>query len=143
MLSQPMTKIFLKTSEPNAAEWISKAIGEIKIERYRETRSHGQFPESRSTASQQYDISCEPLVMASEISGLEPLQGFLKHGNYVVRLQVPYLDLKKCHEKYIERKIDPQGECRACKAISTAVLPNGPQGMEVNPPTNGPQLFFE
>jgi hypothetical protein len=49
LLSQPMTKIFLKTSEPNAAEWISKAIGEIKIERYRETRSHGQFPQSQGT----------------------------------------------------------------------------------------------
>ena len=34
MLSQPATKIFLKTSEPNAAEWISSAIGEMEIERY-------------------------------------------------------------------------------------------------------------
>ena len=32
LLSQPATKIYLKTSEPNAAEWISKAIGEVEIE---------------------------------------------------------------------------------------------------------------
>ena len=44
MLSQPATKIFLKTSEPNAAEWISKAIGEVEIERFRETRTHGRVP---------------------------------------------------------------------------------------------------
>jgi len=28
MLSQPWTKIFLKTSEPRAAKWVSDAIGE-------------------------------------------------------------------------------------------------------------------
>ena len=36
MLSQPATKVFLRTSEPRAAEWISKALGEIEFERLRE-----------------------------------------------------------------------------------------------------------
>jgi len=143
MLSQPLTKIFLKTSEPNAAEWISKAIGEIKIERYRETRSNTQFPQSRSTASQQCDISCEPLVMASEISGLEPLQGFLKHGNYVVRLQVPYLELKNRHEKFIERKIDPRGDGNTFEAMLPVKPPMGPQGMELNPQLEEHKFYFE
>jgi hypothetical protein len=34
MLGQPMTKTFLRASEPRAAEWISKAIGEVEIERF-------------------------------------------------------------------------------------------------------------
>jgi hypothetical protein len=143
LLSQPMTKIFLKTSEPNAGEWISKAIGKIKIERYRETRTHGQFPQSHSTASEQYDISCEPLVMASEISGLEPLYGYLKHGNYVVRLQVPYIELENRHEKFIERKIDPQDNRSLCAAASTEIPPSSPQGMEVTPQHDGHKLYFE
>ena len=50
MLSQPSTKIFLKTSEPNAAEWISRAIGEMEVERFRETRTRGEFPRSRQAA---------------------------------------------------------------------------------------------
>jgi hypothetical protein len=33
MFSQPATKIFLKTSEPRAAQWISDTIGEMEIER--------------------------------------------------------------------------------------------------------------
>ena len=33
MLSQPATKIFLRTTEPRAAKWVSEAIGEIEIER--------------------------------------------------------------------------------------------------------------
>ena len=39
MLSQPATKIFLRTSEPRAARWISETIGEVEIEQLRE--SHG------------------------------------------------------------------------------------------------------
>jgi type IV secretory pathway TraG/TraD family ATPase VirD4 len=35
MLSQPATKIFLRTTEPRAAKWVSEAIGEIEIERLR------------------------------------------------------------------------------------------------------------
>ena len=88
MFSQPATKIFLKTSEPNASEWISKAIGEVEIERFRESR----------------DITREPLVMASEVGGLDPLHGYLKHGNLVLRMRFPYLELKANAEKFIERK---------------------------------------
>jgi type IV secretory pathway TraG/TraD family ATPase VirD4 len=42
MLSQPATKIFLRPSEPHAAKWISDTIGEVEIERLRESRSKGQ-----------------------------------------------------------------------------------------------------
>src|SRR5437879_13428160 len=42
MLSQPATKIFLATSEPNAARWISDAIGEIETERWTESPASGR-----------------------------------------------------------------------------------------------------
>ncbi|HEV2222222.1 MAG TPA: type IV secretion system DNA-binding domain-containing protein [Candidatus Acidoferrales bacterium] len=48
MLSQPSTKIFLRTSEPRAAEWISKTIGEVEIERLREGRSNGSMGRQRN-----------------------------------------------------------------------------------------------
>ena len=105
MLSQPATKIFLKTSEPNASEWISKAIGEVEIERFREMRTHGQFPVGRKSESEARDITREPLVMASEVAGLDPLHGYLKHGNLVVRMRFPYLELESHAERYIERKV--------------------------------------
>jgi hypothetical protein len=103
MLSQPATKIFLKTSEPHASEWISKAIGEIEIERFRESRTLGKFP--RNSENQSRDITREPLVMASEVAGLDPLHGYLKHGNLVLRMRFPYLELHANAEKYIERKV--------------------------------------
>ena len=43
--------------------------------------------------------------MASEIGGLEPLHGYLKHGNLVVRMRIPYLKLDEPAEKFIERKM--------------------------------------
>ena len=43
MLSQPATKIFLRTSEPHAAKWIADTIGDVEIERLRESRSSGAW----------------------------------------------------------------------------------------------------
>jgi type IV secretory pathway TraG/TraD family ATPase VirD4 len=103
MLSQPATKIFFKTSEPHASEWISKSIGEVEVERFRESRTRGVFPHGRE--NEQREITREPLVMASEIGGLEPLHGYLKHGNLVVRMRIPYLKLEESAEKFIERKL--------------------------------------
>jgi type IV secretory pathway TraG/TraD family ATPase VirD4 len=143
MLSQPATKIFLKTSEPNAAEWISKSIGEVEIERYRETRTQGQFPRERNSESQQREITREPLVMASEISGLEPLHGYLKHGNYVVRMRVPYLELEARHDKFIERKIDPPSSGNGYEAAPTTKEPVAAQQMELKPSSDGQQHYFE
>ncbi len=82
MLSQPATKIFFKTSEPRAAKWVSETIGEIEVERLKESRSMGGLKSRKSYA---LEIATKPLVMASEISGLEPLRGFIKQENRVVR----------------------------------------------------------
>src|SRR5258708_38718104 len=41
MLSQPMTKVFLRTSEPHSAECISKAIGYVEVMRWEERRTEG------------------------------------------------------------------------------------------------------
>jgi hypothetical protein len=102
MLSQPATKIFLKTSEPRAARWVSEAIGEVEIERLRETHYDGQ----RAGRNFALDRQTEPLVLPSEISGLNELHAFLKYGNHVTRFSFPFIDLPKEHEGYVERKMD-------------------------------------
>jgi hypothetical protein len=104
MLSQPATKIFLGTSEPHAARWIADTIGDVEIERLRESRSNGQWGQ-RSQQSYGLERQVEPLVMASEIGGLAPLRGYLKLGNLVVRLHVPFLKLPSRHPGFIERPV--------------------------------------
>jgi len=59
MLSQPATKIFLRTTEPKAAEWVSKAIGNIEIERVKETKHDG----ARSGKNFTVDRQIEPLAL--------------------------------------------------------------------------------
>jgi Type IV secretion-system coupling protein DNA-binding domain len=102
MLSQPATKIFLKTSEPRAARWVSEAIGEVEIERLRETHYEGQ----RAGKNFALDRQTEPLVLPSEISGLDQLHAFLKYGNFVSRFSFPYIDLPRVHPGFIERRMD-------------------------------------
>ncbi len=89
MLSQPATKIFMKTAEPKAAEWISEAIGKVEIERLKETKFDG----SRSGKNFTVDRQIEPLVMGSEITGLDDRHAYLKLGNNVARFAFDYLDL--------------------------------------------------
>ena len=60
MLSQPATKIFLKTGEPDAAEWVSRAIGKVEIERMKEMHYDG----SRSGRNFALDRQTEPLEIA-------------------------------------------------------------------------------
>src|SRR5260370_38636202 len=62
MLSQPATKIFLRTTEPRAAKWVSEAIGEIEIERLRETHYDG----SRAGKNFACDCQTHPPVSPSE-----------------------------------------------------------------------------
>jgi type IV secretory pathway TraG/TraD family ATPase VirD4 len=102
MLSQPATKIFLKTTEPNAAEWVSRAIGKVEIERMKETHFDG----TRNGRNFSLDRQTEPLVLDSEISGLENLHAYLKHGNYVARFSFPLLEVPASKPKFIERLED-------------------------------------
>jgi type IV secretory pathway TraG/TraD family ATPase VirD4 len=99
MLSQPATKIFLRTSEPRAASWIADIIGAVEIERLRESRSHGRSGQQTYSLERQV----EPLVMASEITGLAALRGYLKLGNLVVRLSFPFVDLPQLQLAFVAR----------------------------------------
>jgi hypothetical protein len=102
MLSQPATKLFFKTTEPRAAKWISDAIGEIEVERLKESRSMRLFGSRKSYAM---EIATKPLVMASEISGLEPLHGFIKQENKVVPVHFQFARKHGRQPEFIERKL--------------------------------------
>ena len=103
LLSQAATRIWLKTSDAKMAEWISEAIGEREVERFRERRKGDVFY-PKNARSQRGDIVTEPLVTAEEIGGLEPFEGYLQHGNLVVRMRFPRLEPQECAERFVERK---------------------------------------
>ena len=102
MLSQPATKIFLKTTEPKAAEWVSSAIGKIEIERMRQTH----FDDSRMGKNFTLERQVEPLVLDSEISGLPDRHAFLKLGNYVAHFSFAYYDIPATQPAFIPRALE-------------------------------------
>ena len=100
MLSQPATKIFMKTTEGKAAEWISDTLGKVEIERLKET----YFDGSRSGKNYTIDRQIEPLVMASEISGLDDRRAYLKLGNRIARFDFDYHGLPTVTDAFIPRE---------------------------------------
>ncbi|MGC2887606.1 MAG: type IV secretion system DNA-binding domain-containing protein [Candidatus Acidiferrum sp.] len=137
MMSQPSTKIFLCTSEPHAAKWISDTIGEQEIERIRESRTSGEFPQSRKSKSYNLEREIRPLVMASEISGLEKMHGYLKCGNLVARMSLPYIELESKEPQYSERPAQQPPEeppkVAAAAAGAGKRSGNGASGQELVP----------
>ena len=124
MLSQPWTKIFLKTSEPRAAKWVSDAIGEQDREWLRESRTSGMHWGQQGRDSRTYLVEKKtiPLVLPSEISGLPELHGYLKNGNDVVEMSFPYLDWPKVQKGFIER------EWKSVRKAGPVRLPEEPRG---------------
>ena len=116
MLSQPATKVFFKTSEPRAAQWISDAIGEIEVERLKESRSVGWLLSRKSYAM---EIATKALVMASEISGLEPLRGFIKQQNRVVPVRFALAKKRGHQPEFIGRK-QPEAVLRPIETTPTS-----------------------
>lgn len=111
MLSQPMTKVFLRTSEPRAAEWISKSIGDVEIERLKESRTDqipsafDSGPQNRRSKTLYLERKIEPLVMPSVIASLPNLSGYVKSKGLVVAATFPYVPPKGRQEGYRPRPL--------------------------------------
>ena len=91
MLSQPASKMYFRVTDPPSAQWVSKAIGDVEIERLKETHYDG----TRRGRNFALDRQIEPLVMASEIEGLPDLHGYLKYENCVTRFRLPKVELPR------------------------------------------------
>ena len=104
LLSQAATRIWLKASEPKMAEWISRSIGEVEMERFRAKQGRKDFFYPKNARSLRGDITREPLVTAAEIGALDPFDGYLQHGNLIVRMRFPRVVPVETAERFVERK---------------------------------------
>ncbi len=153
MLSQPATKIFFKTSEPRASKWISETLGEIEVERLKESRTPGLLGSKKNFAM---EIATKPLVMASEIAGLEPLRGYIKQENRVMPVKFAFVAKRSQQPEFIERKMtipEPrlpppllvQMEARlspppAAERLASPTICQPPEAMDIRPtPTQEPK----
>ena len=127
MLAQPATKIFLRTDESRAANWISETIGEVELEFEQETVTEG---ERRSHSTHRY-TETKKLILASEISGLEDLHGYLKHGNLVTKLHMPYSKREPRAQGFIPRTASSPGIVEPM--LPKPNPPAGPASQEIAP----------
>jgi len=86
MLSQPFNNFILRTKEPRASKYLSDLIGRVQIERLRETKPASLLAGNRQR-SYNTERVIEPLVLDSEIQGLEDLTGYFLQGGKVVPIQ--------------------------------------------------------
>lgn len=105
LLSQPATKIFLRTGEPNAARWVSSNIGDVEKQWLKVSYTEGQGPQQRRSKTYHVDQPpARPLVIASTIQGLTDQHGYMKHGNLLVEVTFPYVELAKKQAGFLLRK---------------------------------------
>lgn len=104
MLSQPMTKIFLRTSEPDAAEWISRSIGTVEVLRLEESHTVN-FAGGQNNKTSHWQRRIEPLVMSSTIAGLDNLTGYLKVRDLVVPISFGYVAPENRQSAFIARPL--------------------------------------
>ncbi len=145
MLSQPATKFVLKTAEPKAAKWASELLGDVEIERVRETVADGK----RQGKSYTLDRQTEPDVMGSEIAGLNDLHAFVKQANYVSRLSFPYFDLPVIAEALVPRTTGENNlffgpitvaPPPVAAPLQPAPMPHPVVNVQAPPPATAPQM---
>ncbi len=138
VVSQPKTKIFLRTSETHAAEWISQTLGEVEIERLKE-RDTGSIPTFREGKRKRktYQLECrvEQLVLPSEITGLGDRSGYLKLENLVVKADFSYVEAERKQPGFIPR---PLPELEALPLPSALPVAARAAAHNINSPPSDP-----
>jgi hypothetical protein len=141
IFSAPFTKILLRTSEPEAADWSSKIVGEIEIERPKETRPAHAFGKHRQHSFTS-EVKTERLVLASQFSGLPDRCGYFRYANEVVPIKIAIVPDRLKRPAFLPRegspvtkqKLPSLAEFRAMKKAEREEL-------TANAPESGPQLL--
>jgi type IV secretory pathway TraG/TraD family ATPase VirD4 len=129
ILSQAYTNIVLRTREPRAAKHLSELIGKAQLERVRESKPARWFQHRHRTYSTERVV--DPVVMESEIQGLDDLSGYFVQQNSIIPIRFSPAPKMKRAVDLIERVIpavqhrplDPELSDEARTAKSKAAPP--------------------
>jgi type IV secretory pathway TraG/TraD family ATPase VirD4 len=123
IFSMPKMKILLRTSESDCADWASRLIGSVEVERIRETRPAHEFLTSGRGHSYSTERKEERLVLPSEIQCLADLHGYLRYEDVVVPLHFAILPKTKIAEPYIPAPIPLRWAAKQTTPEPTATPP--------------------
>ena len=105
LLSAAFTKFMMRTSEPEAQEWLSKTVGDVLRERMHETRPLAVGGGNSTVGSEGPKL--ERLVIPSEFGGFEKRQGIMKYGNRNVKVTIPIIKREPVAQGFIPRPSVP------------------------------------
>jgi type IV secretory pathway TraG/TraD family ATPase VirD4 len=112
LLAMPKTQVLLRTGEAMAADWMSKQCGDQRIEELKES-----YPAAWSGGNGNRTVSTEikdrRLFIPSEFMGLKDLRGILRHGNSLVRIEIPYMARVQQAPAFLPRPGKPMPEVKA------------------------------
>jgi hypothetical protein len=141
ILSQAYTNIVLRTREPRAAKHLSELIGKAQLERARESKPARWF--QRKQGSYNSERIIDPVVMESEIQGLEDLYGYFVQQDKVVTIRFRPQGKRSLAPGLVERIIPPiQHRSLDPEPMPTVVRPGAQDsGFDVVPkaPESEPQ----
>ena len=90
LMSAPELRIFLKTSEPKAAEWIANNIGKPRKQQQQLSLTKPLLGIGRELVNSRTEERTDYLVYPNEIQTLGEREGYLGYDKYAVRIQFPY-----------------------------------------------------
>ncbi len=122
ILSQAFTNIVLRTREPRAARHLSELIGKAQLERIRESKPARWFQRRHRSYSTERVV--DPVVMESEIQGLDDLRGYFIQQDKIVAIQFSPKARRNRAPALIERIIPPV-QHRPLDPTSNADQPTG------------------
>jgi hypothetical protein len=85
----PATTIFFRTKEPQAADWVSRSLGEHEIAREKISYSLVSGLHHRKTRNYTIEVKAERAVTASQIEGLPDLTGYIKVEDSITHFHLP------------------------------------------------------
>lgn len=107
ILGQFATRLVLRTTEPETAAWLERLLGKAETEHTQESQSMGANSQ-RDGVSLNRQRREEAVALASEIQGLEDLNGFLAlPGEPVARIRYEYKHRPSRNVPFIAREEEP------------------------------------
>ena len=124
ILSQAFTNIVLRTREPRGSRHLSDLIGKAQLERIRENKPARWFQWKQGSYSTERVI--DPVVMDSELQGLDDLNGYFVQQDKIVRIRFRPIPKRIIAPALIERII-PTAELRPLDPESPAIATPAPE----------------
>ena len=95
IMSSTDTRVFLKTTEYSASEWIANNIGKPERQRQVESFTSSLLSNGRDSISTRTETRSEHLILPNQIQNLKKLSGYLRYDDYATFFRFPYPEIEK------------------------------------------------